>query len=76
MVVVLVQVTFQEFKNRFLETGKVEKVTTDGKKVNIFLKTGAAEGSSQFYFNIGSPEGFERQLEDAQRDMGIDPRDW
>lgn len=34
------------------------------------------EGVYRFYFNIGSVDAFERSLEDAQKDLGVDPSDW
>jgi len=33
----------------------------------------ALQGSQQLTFNIGSVESFERNLETAQRELGIDP---
>merc|ERR1719261_1808576 len=37
---------------------------------------GAGPSVSEFYFNIGSVDQFERQLEQAQRELGIQPRDF
>ena len=34
------------------------------------------EGVYRFFFNIGSVDAFERSIEEAQREMGVDPRDW
>lgn len=129
------EITYQEFRNSFLESGKVEKVVVVNKKyVKIFLRddadsmeSGGAEyadwnnsrpqefgqqSQSQYqqqqqhyqqhhdeanhghapssisarmrpahnqaahYFNIGSVESFERQLEHAQHQMGLRPHDY
>ena len=34
------------------------------------------EGVYRFFFNIGSVDAFERSIEEAQREMGVDARDW
>ncbi|EGZ21490.1 hypothetical protein PHYSODRAFT_494111 [Phytophthora sojae] len=131
------EITYQEFRNTFLESGRVEKLVVVNKKyVKVFLNdmAGAATGASSvpgagndfsdwqdpnakgqheydfssepehhgsggrgvslpgmgsrggatgrpissptYYFNIGSVEGFERQLEHAQHQMGIRPHDY
>ncbi|KAK1938172.1 ATP-dependent zinc metalloprotease FTSH 10 [Phytophthora citrophthora] len=133
------EITYQEFRNSFLEAGRVEKLVVVNKKyVKVFLNDMAgatqsvgsaaipgandfsdwqdpnakgqhefdfaAEGDRQppsggrgvnvpglgsrggatgrpissptYYFNIGSVEGFERQIEHAQHQMGIRPHDY
>ncbi|KAE9011994.1 ATP-dependent zinc metalloprotease FTSH 8 [Phytophthora rubi] len=132
------EITYQEFRNTFLESGRVEKLVVVNKKyVKVFLNdmAGAAAGNSSvpgagndfsdwqdphakgqheydfgaepehhsgnsgrgvslpglgsrggatgrpissptYYFNIGSVEGLERQLEHAQHQMGIRPHDY
>ncbi|KAG7399030.1 hypothetical protein PHYBOEH_009921 [Phytophthora boehmeriae] len=131
------EITYQEFRNSFLESGRVEKLVVVNKKyVKVYLNdmagasaplsssvpgtsnefsdwhdpnakgqheydfgtepdhsaTGGrgvslpgmgSRGSSgrpisnpTYYFNIGSVEGFERQLEHAQHQMGIRPHDY
>ncbi|KAG3118552.1 ATP-dependent zinc metalloprotease FTSH 10 [Phytophthora idaei] len=132
------EITYQEFRNTFLESGRVEKLVVVNKKyVKVFLNdmTGAAQSvgassthgaandfsdwqdphakgqheydftesdrqptsgrgvnlpglgsrggatgrpisSPTYYFNIGSVEGFERQIEHAQHQMGIRPHDY
>lgn len=133
------EITYQEFRNSFLESGRVEKLVVVNKKyVKVFLNDlagatqpagsttapgandfsdwqdpnakgqhefdFAAEGDRQppsggrgvnvpglgsrggatgrpissptYYFNIGSVEGFERQIEHAQHQMGIRPHDY
>ncbi|KAL4141101.1 hypothetical protein PRNP1_014223 [Phytophthora ramorum] len=134
------EVTYQEFRNTFLESGRVEKLVVVNKKyVKVFLNdmagasspvasssvpggstdfsdwqdphakgqreydfgaepehhaggggrglnvpgmgsrggaTGRPISSPTYYFNIGSVEGFERQIEHAQHQMGIRPHDY
>ncbi|RLN02188.1 hypothetical protein BBJ28_00001254 [Nothophytophthora sp. Chile5] len=129
------EITYQEFRNSFLESGRVDKLVVINKKyVKVFLNdmagasatSGAATGGNQdfsdwhdpnakgqheydfsaqpdqhagggrsptlpsagasrsgrpisnpvYYFNIGSVENFERQLEHAQHQMGIRPHDY
>ncbi|CAI5731930.1 unnamed protein product [Hyaloperonospora brassicae] len=136
------EITYQEFRNSFLESGRVEKLVVVNKKyVKVFLNDahGGASSSGQggavpgnandlsdwrdphakgpheydfasesdhppndvsgrglnvpgmgsrggasgrptpnpvYYFNIGSVDGFERQIEHAQHQMGIRPHDY
>ncbi|POM72030.1 Cell division protease ftsH [Phytophthora palmivora] len=132
------EITYQEFRNTFLESGRVEKLVVVNKKyVKVFLNdmAGATSASSPtsstgsdftdwqdpnatgqheydfgsepdrqssggsrgvslpglgsrggasgrpissptYYFNIGTVEGFERQIEHAQHQMGIRPHDY
>jgi AFG3 family protein len=129
------EITYQEFRNSFLESGRVEKLVVVNKKyVKVFLNdmagaspvtssvpgatndfsdwhdpnakgrheydfgseseqhsgstgraanlgsrggaTGRPISSPTYYFNIGSVEGFERQIEHAQHQMGIRPHDY
>ncbi|KAF4030747.1 Peptidase family M41 [Phytophthora infestans] len=132
------EITYQEFRNTFLESGRVEKLVVVNKKyVKVFLNdmtgaiqpvgassthgsasnfsdwqephgkvqhehdftesdrqpsggrgvtlpglgsrggsTGRPINSPTYYFNIGSVEGFERQIEHAQHQMGIRPHDY
>lgn len=71
------EVTYHEFKTTLLETRKVKRVTVAGKKqASVYLKSQDSSEKPHCYFNIGSVDNFERQLEDAQYDMGIPPRDY
>lgn len=124
------EITYQDFRNSFLELGKVEKVVVVNKKyVKVFLRDDAQHASglvgatgggdytewndsnarsyehgrdyagqhsdaghgstssgatrirpsahqASHYFNIGSVDNFERQLEHAQHQMGIRPADY
>lgn len=97
------EITWQQFKTRYLETGQVDHLTVmrtaggDGSNhgwpaILVTLRGANADtrdGSpaplndharpstpSSYYFKVGSVETFERMLEQAQRDMDIDPRDY
>jgi AFG3 family protein len=74
------EITWQEFRSALLEKGLVEKLTVVNRtkvRVNLQATTSgsihptASPASGTYYFYIGSVEAFERQLEDAQRDLGI-----
>jgi hypothetical protein len=79
------ELTYQEFKTKYLEQGLVDKLEVDPatKKVRVILKrspeteNGAARLQEPvFHFYIGSVESFERALQETQRDMGLDPHDY
>lgn len=71
------EVTYHEFKTKLLEARKVDRVTVANKKLaSVYLKSQDPTEKPHCYFNIGSVDNFERQLEDAQYDMGISPRDY
>lgn len=71
------EVTYQDFKTRFLENGKVDRlVVVNKKRADIYLSTGSTDGSPSHFFTIGSVDSLERQLEDAQFDIGLHPRDF
>lgn len=75
-------ITWQEFRNTFLEKGLVERlVVINRNRVKVILykdatstaypDSPAADGSFFYYFSIGSIEAFERRLEDTQVELGI-----
>ncbi|KAJ3946476.1 AAA ATPase afg3 [Colletotrichum tropicale] len=79
------EITWQELRRNFLDKGLVNKlvvIKTSG-RVRVELNRegvqsvyGGNEGvnpNMQYYFSIGSVEMFEKQLEDAQRELGIPP---
>eukprot|EP00894_Picocystis_sp_ML_P002850 jgi/Pico_ML_1/53367/g3928.t1 len=97
------EISFQEFQNKLLEAGLVERLEVSNKNmVKVYIKPPAVSvnstpemgddmmdmsppqpqrqerrgGSYRFYFNIGSVESFERKLEDAQRALGIQPKEF
>jgi len=70
------EVTYQEFKTRFLENKQVVLLRVANKtRVNVMLK-GQDGNEPQYYFNIGSVDSFERQLEDAQYELNVSPHDF
>eukprot|EP00471_Norrisiella_sphaerica_P005608 CAMPEP_0184489462 /NCGR_PEP_ID=MMETSP0113_2-20130426/15505_1 /TAXON_ID=91329 /ORGANISM="Norrisiella sphaerica, Strain BC52" /LENGTH=319 /DNA_ID=CAMNT_0026872891 /DNA_START=100 /DNA_END=1056 /DNA_ORIENTATION=- len=81
------EISFQEFLTTFLERGDVERIRVVNKTVAYITRrrsyANAEYADSQpppvdkeYYFNIGSIEAFERRMEDVQREMGIEPRDY
>ncbi|KAL9238754.1 hypothetical protein vseg_013134 [Gypsophila vaccaria] len=86
------QISFQEFKNKLLEPGLVERIVVANKSVaKVYVRStprnqstndsvqgpiGAISGQYKYYFTIGSIESFEEKLEEAQEALGIDPHDF
>ncbi|PIA14346.1 ATP-dependent metallopeptidase Hfl [Coemansia reversa NRRL 1564] len=75
------QVTWQEFRRVYLDRGLVERlVVVNRNRVRAMLRSGQQsdgggllnQGSS-IEFTIGSVESFEKQLVDAQNELGIPP---
>lgn len=68
------EIDFNTFRTEYLEPGKVrEIVIVNGERARITLEN---EVRPTLYFNIGDLHNFERKLEDAQRNMGLDPFDF
>lgn len=69
------EIGWKEFVNNYLAKGVVEKLEVVNKKwVRIKLLPGTTqEGTGVLWFNIGSVDSFERNLENAQADQGIEP---
>ncbi|XP_065913432.1 mitochondrial inner membrane m-AAA protease component AFG3L2-like [Dysidea avara] len=69
------EITWQEFRVKYLEQGEVERLELVNRRyVKAYLKKySGSMGPQQLTFNIGSVESFERNLEIAQRELGIDP---
>jgi AFG3 family protein len=69
------EITWKEFLTNFLNRSVVEKLEVVNKKwVRVKLSPGSqVDGSSTIWFNIGSVEAFERNLENAQLEMNIEP---
>ncbi|GAA6018635.1 hypothetical protein JCM11491_006174 [Sporobolomyces phaffii] len=77
------EITWQEFHSAFLSKGLVDKLTVINKqRVRVSLHSnasgqngavggGGAPSTASYYFSIGSVEGFEKKLEDAQNELGI-----
>lgn len=59
--------------SRYLTRGTVERLEVINKKwVRVHLLPGALEET--LWFNIGSSETFERNLENAQLEMNLEPQ--
>jgi AFG3 family protein len=76
------EITWQEFRNTFLDKGLVEKlVVINRNRVKVYLypdatataypESPAAQSNFYYYFSVGSVEAFEQRLEDAQKELGI-----
>lgn len=69
------EVAWKEFVQNYLARGIVEKLEVVNKKwVRVRLSAGnTADGASFLWFTIGSVDSFERNLENAQVEMNIEP---
>ncbi|PSN49682.1 hypothetical protein C0J52_05318 [Blattella germanica] len=69
------EIAWKEFVNNYLAKGIVEKLEVVNKKwVRVRLTSGnTVDGSSVLWFNIGSVDSFERNLENAQIEMNVEP---
>ncbi|KAF2719410.1 ATP-dependent metallopeptidase Hfl [Polychaeton citri CBS 116435] len=76
------EITWQEFRNTFLDKGLVEKlVVINRSKVKVYLhresvasmypESPASQPGFYYYFSIGSVEAFERRVEEAQNELDI-----
>jgi len=85
------EINWQEFKYQLLEPGLVERVVVvNNTRVQVYLKRSATLGGPQignapggmnsaqsyYYFTTGSGDSLERKLEEAQRELGTEPREW
>ncbi|KAI4470098.1 atp-dependent protease [Holotrichia oblita] len=69
------EIGWKEFVHNYLARGVVDKLEVVNKKwVRIKLAPGnIVEGGNTLWFNIGSVDSFERNLENAQIDMNVEP---
>jgi AFG3 family protein len=76
------EITWQEFRNTFLDKGLVEKLTVVNQNrvrvdvhreavAQLHPESPAIQPTFHYYFTIGSVEAFERRLDDAQRELDI-----
>lgn len=72
------EITWKDFVNSVLAKGTVEKLEVVNKKwVRVKLLPGnSMDGANLLWFNIGSVDSFERNLELAQAQMHIDPANY
>lgn len=70
----LKEITYKDFINNYLMSGNVDRLEVVNKKwVRVKLSSGFKETP---WFYIGSVDSFERNLETAQAESGLDPRDF
>lgn len=69
------EIAWKEFVNNYLARGIVDKLEVVNKKwVRVKLTPGnATDSTGTLWFNIGSVDSFERNLENSQTDMNIEP---
>lgn len=68
------EISWRDFVNQYLNKGVVEKLEVINKKwVRVRLQPGAALEGKIIWFAIGSVDSFERNLENSQIEMNIDP---
>ena len=73
------EINFQEFLNSLLVDGRVDHLQVINQRtVRVFLKENAGSGDvgSQYFFTVGSIDSFERKLEQAQYDLGLEQKDF
>ncbi|XP_057322368.1 AFG3-like protein 2 [Microplitis mediator] len=70
------EITWHEFEYSYLNKGIVEKLEVVNKKwVRVRLLPGhIVDGSNTLWFNIGSADTFERNLQNAQLELNIEPQ--
>ncbi|XP_077579840.1 mitochondrial inner membrane m-AAA protease component AFG3L2 isoform X1 [Stigmatopora nigra] len=68
------EVTWKDFVNNFLSKGAVDRLEVVNKRyVKVIFSPGKSPVEGQYvWFNIGSVDTFERNLESAQYELGID----
>ncbi len=65
------EITWATFRSRVLPSGEVVKLeVVNGASVRVYMKGGPPTGPS-YVFSIASLETFERQLDEAQYDLGV-----
>ncbi|XP_019877698.1 AFG3-like protein 2 [Aethina tumida] len=69
------EIGWKEFVHNYLARGIVEKLEVVNKKwVRVRLSPGnTVDGANVLWFNIGSVDSFERNLENAQVEMNVEP---
>ncbi|XP_077993333.1 mitochondrial inner membrane m-AAA protease component AFG3L2-like [Glandiceps talaboti] len=68
------EITWKQFAQDYLPKGAVDRLEVVNKRfVRVWLKPGQDSAGRYMWFNIGSVDTFERNLENAQLDMGIEP---
>lgn len=70
-----VEITWKDFVNNYLSQGMVDRLQVVNKRfVRVVLIPGKTSMEGKYvWFNIGSVDTFERNLETAQQEYGIEP---
>uniref|UniRef100_UPI0037E989C8 mitochondrial inner membrane m-AAA protease component AFG3L2 n=1 Tax=Semicossyphus pulcher TaxID=241346 RepID=UPI0037E989C8 len=67
------EVTWKDFVNNYLSKGVVDRLEVVNKRyVKVVFSAGKPQGDGYVWFNIGSVDTFERNLETAQYELGIE----
>ncbi|XP_069822185.1 mitochondrial inner membrane m-AAA protease component AFG3L1-like [Dendropsophus ebraccatus] len=69
------EISWKEFVHLYLERGLVDRLEIVNKQYVKVIPAHGASTEAQAWFNIGSVDSFERNLEMAQQDLGIEPAD-
>ncbi|KAM3919452.1 mitochondrial inner membrane m-AAA protease component AFG3L1-like [Leptodactylus fuscus] len=69
------EISWKEFVHSYLERGLVDRLEIVNKQYVRVIPAHGASSEAQAWFNIGSVDSFERNLEMAQQDLGIEPAD-
>ncbi|XP_072135858.1 mitochondrial inner membrane m-AAA protease component AFG3L2-like [Mobula birostris] len=68
------EITWKDFVNYYLTRGMVDRLEVVNKQfVRVIFNPGAKSDASYVWFNIGSVDTFERNLETVQQEIGIEP---
>ena len=80
------EITFADFRRELLETGTVDRIVIVNKsKARVYMRTTQGppgsrvvvpQSQAQYWFSLGSVNGFEKKLEHAQADIGVAARDF
>lgn len=73
------EITFQEFVNKYLEPGFAKSITVNNKDTAVvhLAESDVPDASrKRIFFRIGSVDSFEKNLESAQLDLGVHPREF
>nr|XP_033790005.1 AFG3-like protein 2 isoform X2 [Geotrypetes seraphini] len=67
------EITWKDFVNSYLSKGTVERLEVVNKRfVRVIFTAGKSPVDGYVWFNIGSVDTFERNLETAQQELGIE----
>ncbi|KAI3371468.1 hypothetical protein L3Q82_023576 [Scortum barcoo] len=68
------EITWKDFVHRYVSRGMVDRLEVVNKQyVRVILVPGADADASYVWFNIGSVDTFERNLEAAHMELGLEP---